>query len=173
MLPEKRGLRETGKTAILVKTETNVKSKKEEVTAVYGLSDSLKPLSAAEEQVLLAVWSCKPPASRRDIGERLAEKGWKPATVLNFLYRLEEKGWVICAKEQNRNLYSPTVTRRAYGVYTMRQRLDTVFGGDLAQAVRALVSESGCSQSELEQAMKVLEEKHLEAEEYDLYDHYG
>lgn len=42
--------------------------------AVYGLSDSLKPLSAAEEQVLLAVWSCKPPASRRDIGERLAEK---------------------------------------------------------------------------------------------------
>ena len=56
---------------------------------MYGLPDSLKPLSAAEEQVLLAVWSCKPPASRRDIGERLAEKGWKPATVLNFLYRLE------------------------------------------------------------------------------------
>ena len=61
----------------------------------------------------------------------------------------------------------------AYGVYTMRQRLDTVFGGDLAQAVRALVSESGCSQSELEQAIAVLNEKHAEAEEYDLYDPYG
>ena len=46
-------------------------------------------------------------------------------------------------------------------------------GGDLAAAVHALVSESGCGQSELEQAMKVLEEKHLEAEEYDLYDPYG
>ena len=90
-----------------------------------------------------------------------------------FLYRLEEKGWVICTKEQNHNLYSPTVTRRAYGVFTMRQRLDTVFGGDLAQAVRALVSESGCSQSELEQAIAVLNEKHAEAEEYDLYDPYG
>ena len=55
----------------------------------------------------------------------------------------------------------------------MRQRLDTVFGGDLAQAVRALVSESGCSQSELEQAIAVLNEKHSEAEEYDLYDPYG
>ena len=43
----------------------------------------------------------------------------------------------------------------------------------LAAAVHALVSESGCGQSELEQAMKVLEEKHLEAEEYDLYDPYG
>ena len=55
----------------------------------------------------------------------------------------------------------------------VRQRLDALFGGDLAAAVRALVSESGCGQSELEQAMKVLEEKHLEAEEYDLYDPYG
>ena len=107
---------------------------------MYGIPDRLKPLSAAEEQVLLALWDCKPPASRRDIGARLAAKGWAAATVLNFLYRLEEKGWVICTKEQNRNLYSPTVTRRAYGVFTMRQRLDTVFGGDLAQAVRALVS---------------------------------
>ena len=125
---------------------------------MYGIPDRLKALSAAEEQVLLALWDCKPPVSRR---------------VLNFLYRLEEKGWVTCTKEQNHNLYAPTVTRRAYGVYTMRQRLDTVFGGDLAQAVRALVSESGCSQSELEQAIAVLNEKHAEAEEYDLYDPYG
>ena len=140
---------------------------------MYGLPDRLRPLSAAEEQVMLAVWACREPATRRDIDEKLRSKGWAPPTLLNFLYRLEEKGWVICTKEQNRNLYSPTVTRRAYGVYTMRQRLDTLFGGDLAAAVRALVSESGCGQSELEQAMKVLEEKHLEAEEYDLYDPYG
>lgn len=139
---------------------------------MYGIPDRLKALSAAEEQVLLALWDCKPPVSRRDIGARLAEKGWAAATVLNFLYRLEEKGWVTCTKEQNHNLYAPTVTRRAYGVYTMRQRLDTVFGGDLAQAVRALVSESGCSQSELEQAIAVLNEKHAESEEYDLYDPY-
>ena len=103
--------------------------------------------------MLLAVWSCKPPASRRDIGERLAEKGWKPATVLNFLYRLEAKGWVKSGKDQNRNIYTPTITKRAYSVWIMRERLDAVFGGDVAAAVRALVSESGCGQSELEQAI--------------------
>lgn len=59
---------------------------------MYGIPDRLRPLSAAEEQVLLAVWSCKQPASRRDIGEKLAAKGWRPTTVLNFLYRLEDKG---------------------------------------------------------------------------------
>ena len=140
---------------------------------MYGIPDTLKPLSAAEEQVLLALWACKAPAARRDISDRLAQTSWKAATVLNFLYRLEDKGWVKSGKEQNRNTYTPTLTKRAYGVWTMRQRLDAVFGGDLAEAVRALVSESGCSQSQLEQAMAVLEEKHAEAEEYDLYDPYG
>lgn len=140
---------------------------------MYGLSDALKPLSAAEEQVLLAVWACRLPSSRREISDKLADKGWAAATVLNFLYRLEAKGWVKRGKEQNRNIYTPTVTRRAYGVWCMRQRLDVLFGGDLTEAVRALVSESGCGQSELEQAIAVLNEKHAEAEEYDLYDPYG
>ena len=140
---------------------------------MYGIPDHLRPLSAAEEQVLLAVWAARPPATRREIGVLLAEKGWAAATVLSFLSRLEEKGWVTSSKQANRNLYTPTVTRRAYGVWCMRQRLDTLFGGDLAAAVRALVSESGCTQGQLEQAMAVLAEKHAEAEEYDLYDPYG
>lgn len=74
---------------------------------MYGIPDRLKALSAAEEQVLLALWDCKPPVSRRDIGARLAEKGWAAATVLNFLYRLEEKGWVTCTKEQNHTSTPP------------------------------------------------------------------
>ena len=140
---------------------------------MYGLPDTLKPLSAAEEQVMLAVWACPGPAARRDISQKLKAKGWAAATVLNFLYRLEEKGWVKTAKQGNCNVYAPRVTRRAYGVYCMRQRLDLLFDGDLAAAVHALVSESGSSQSELERAMQVLEEKHQETEEYDLYDPYG
>lgn len=55
----------------------------------------------------------------------------------------------------------------------MRQRMDTLFGGSLPEAVRALASESGASQSQLEQAIRVLEEQHQEADEYDLYDPYG
>ena len=93
--------------------------------------------------------------------------------MLNFLYRLEEKGWVKGSKAGSQNTYLPTVTRRAYCVAAMRQRMDTLFGGSLPEAVRALASESGASQSQLEQAIRVLEEQHQEAEEYDLYDPYG
>lgn len=140
---------------------------------MYGIPDRLKALSAAEEEVLLAVWASRPPVTRREIASHLPGRTWADATLLNFLYRLEAKGWVKSGKEMNRNVYTPCVTKRAYGVYCMRERLDTVFGGDLAAAVQALVSESGCSRGELERAAAVLEEKRGEVEEYDLYDPYG
>ena len=61
---------------------------------MYGLPDTLRPLSAAEEQVMLAVWACPGAAARRDISQKLKATGWAAATVLNFLYRLEEKGYI-------------------------------------------------------------------------------
>lgn len=140
---------------------------------MYGIPDRLKVLSAAEEMVLLAVWASRPPVTRREIAGHLQGQNWADATLLNFLYRLEAKGWVKSGKQGNRNVYTPCVTKRAYGVYCMRERLDTIFDGDLAGAVYALVAESGCSQSQLEKAAAVLEEKRGEAEGYDLYDPYG
>ena len=136
---------------------------------MYGLPKRCKPLSGAEEQVLLALWE-KAPATRREIGQRLKAKGWADGTLLTFLGRLEAKGWVKVTRDANRNVYEPVVTRRAYGVYCMRERLDTLFGGDLAAAVRALVSESGAGPSQLDQAEAVLEEMKAQAEEYDSYD---
>lgn len=136
---------------------------------MYGLPERCKPLSGAEEQVLLALWE-KAPATRREIGQRLKAKGWADGTLLTFLGRLEAKGWVKVTRDANRNVYEPMVTRRAYGVYCMRERLDTLFGGDLAAAVRALVSESGAGPSQLDQAEAVLEEMKTQAEEYDSYD---
>ena len=136
---------------------------------MYGLPERCKPLSGAQEQVLLALWE-KAPATRREIGQRLKAKGWADGTLLTFLGRLEAKGWVKVTRDANRNVYAPVVTRRAYGVYCMRERLDTLFGGDLAAAVRALVSESGAGPSQLDQAEAVLEEMKAQAEEYDSYD---
>ena len=136
---------------------------------MYGLPERCKPLSGAEEQVLLALWE-KAPATRREIGQRLKAKDWADGTLLTFLGRLEAKGWVKVTRDANRNVYEPMVTRRAYGVYCMRERLDTLFGGDLAAAVRALVSESGAGPSQLDQAEAVLEEMKAQAEEYDSYD---
>ena len=133
----------------------------------------IKRLPDAELEIMNALWDADAPLTAAELETALPGPPRARTTLLTLLARLEEKGWVKSGKEGNRNTYTPAITQRAYNVWSMRERLDTLFGGDLAAAVRALVSESGCGQSELEQAMKVLEEKHLEAEEYDLYDPYG
>ncbi len=144
---------------------------------MYGLPERLQRLSVAEEQVMLAVWAAAPPATRAEIARHLPRQGggapWAASTILNFLYRLENKGWVKSDKEQNRNVYIPAVTRRAYGVAVMRERMDTLFAGSVPEAVAALVSEAGASPGQLEKARAVLSEKIAAGEEYDLYDPYG
>ena len=96
---------------------------------MYGIPARCKPLSAAEEQVLLAVWETPAPITRRAVARQLAGRGWASGTVLTFLTRLEAKGWLTAAKEANHNVYTPTVTRRAYGVAVMRHRLAPSLAG--------------------------------------------
>ena len=42
---------------------------------MYGIPEHCQPLSSAEEQVLLAVWACRPPAPRPQCSTSCI--GWK------------------------------------------------------------------------------------------------
>lgn len=140
---------------------------------MYGIPEHCQPLSPAEEQVLLAVW----PAARLPPGATSAKSwlpGLGPGHGAQLLVSAGKKG--LGEERQGpepQHLHPhryPPGLRRGRHAGTAGHRLRRP---DLAEAVRALVSESGCGQSELEQAMAVLAEKHAEAEEYDLYDPYG
>ena len=50
-------LRSGTECSILKQIKTNVKRNQEGKNSMYGIPDSLKPLSEAEEQVLLALWA--------------------------------------------------------------------------------------------------------------------
>jgi len=140
---------------------------------MYGLPGSVKMLSPAEEQVMLAVWRCAPPATGAAVAKQLLHTGWASTTRLTLLTRLEQKGWLQKQKGAQGTVYLPKVTLRAYRVYTARERLDTVFDGDLPALLTALLSEHRPGQPQLEAAQAVLQQ-HLDAQvEYDWYDPYG
>ena len=140
---------------------------------MYGLPSHLKPLSSAEEQVMLAVWNCPPPATSYKLSALLAENQWATTTLLSFLSRLEQKGWLRHTRQDGCNVYHPAVTLRAYRVYVARERLHRVYGGSLAELFSAVLSEENFTGSQLEAARAQLQEK-IDAEaEYDWYDPYG
>ena len=105
---------------------------------MYGLSDRLKPLSAAEEQVLLALWDCPAPATRRDISEKLTATGWADYLVTGNFSNLAAKeaakfGEVkIVASSKDRNFtYIPDVNAIDYdkdASYIHICQNNTIFG---------------------------------------------
>ena len=72
-------------------------------------------LPASEEQVMAALWACGRPATRRQIAACLPEHcHWADATLLNFLARLEHRGFVRRDRQGNKNVYTPLVRGRDY-----------------------------------------------------------
>ena len=73
-------------------------------------------LPNSELEIMMAIWEAKKPVSRLEIDEKLSEKNWQAPTVLKFLSRLTEKGFLKCEKPEGgkTNLYTPLVSEEEY-----------------------------------------------------------
>lgn len=99
----------------------------------------MEQLSRSEEQVMVALWACGQPATRRGIAAHLPQGcQWADSTLLNFLLRLEGKRFVAVQKQGNKNLYTPLVRRVTYCGATSQAHLQTLYGGDIRAMVAAL-----------------------------------
>ena len=76
-------------------------------------------LPNSELEIMMAIWEAKKPVSRPEIDEKLSEKNWQAPTVLKFLSRLTEKGFLKCEKPEGgkTNLYTPLVSEEEYLVF--------------------------------------------------------
>ena len=99
----------------------------------------MKALSTSEEQVMAALWACGKPATRRQIAAKLPpDCVWADSTLLNFLLRLEAKGYVRPEKQGNKNIYTPLVRRVTYCGAVSAEHLRTLYAGDPRRMMRAL-----------------------------------
>jgi len=119
----------------------------------------IRRLPDAELQVMQALWDCADPAARGDIEEKLAHP-MAPTTLLTFLARLGEKGFLAARKEGRRSLYTPLVTREDYMAAQSRSFVDKVCLGSISAFASALCH-SGLSREELAELRRLLEEGEL------------
>lgn len=128
----------------------------------------MEQLSRSEEQVMVALWACGRAATRREIAARLpADCRWADTTLLNFLLRLEKKSFVRTEKQGNRNLYTPLVRRMTYCGAVSQSHLETLYGGDLREMVRALADTNRIGYAQIERLLRWLGEYQAANPEYD------
>lgn len=128
----------------------------------------MQTLPISEERVMCALWDCGRAATRREIGARLpAVCGWADSTLLNFLTRLEHKGFVRSQRQGNKNLYTPLVRRETYCGAATAQHLEVLYGGDLRAMVKALADTGRLSYAKMEALARWLDVRVAESPEYD------
>ena len=118
-------------------------------------------LPDGELEIMQIVWQCDPPVSRSVIEERLqGQRHLAPSTILTFLARLCERGFLQVEHRGRLNLYTPLVSRRDYLAGESRRMLDRLFGGSLS-AFAVSLCDSGITKDEVEALRAMLEEDRL------------
>jgi predicted transcriptional regulator len=117
-----------------------------------------RDLSGSELEVLSMLWEHGPSTVRqvltrlRDAGRRLAY-----TTVLTFLARLEQKGFVSSDRSGVAYVYSPQITRDRVTRSRLRSILQTFYGGEAGPLVLQLVREQNLSRQELAELQDLID----------------
>lgn len=125
------------------------------------MDKDIRRLPDSELELMQIIWELEPPLSRQNIEERLPpDRPLAPTTVLTFLDRLREKGFLRAEKRGKTNYYTPLVSRREYLARESRGVLDRLFGGSVSAFATALV-DGGVSREEIQRLRELLEEGKL------------
>ena len=123
------------------------------------MNTKLPKLTAAEFEVMSAVWKCGEStvteimnAVNTDTGKKLAR-----STIQMQTFRLEEKGWLRRREDGNKFYFVPTASRERATKIIANNVKKTFFGGSCAELVKALFSgRDEISQRELDELRGII-----------------
>ncbi len=110
----------------------------------------LKTLPNSELELMMILWRAGVPLTRMEIEERLPKKRTlSKTTILSFLSRLEEKGFVLVEKEGRNNRYLPLVQESDYLKQESGSILKKLYGSSGKKFVAALYDGDGLSKEQI------------------------
>ncbi len=117
-------------------------------------------LPNSELEIMMAIWEAGKPVSRLEIDEKISEKNWQAPTVLKFLSRLTEKGFLKCEKPEGgkTNLYTALVSEEEYLEFESNSVLGKFCGRSVKSLVANLYENNTINDSELDELQKFIDE---------------
>jgi len=123
----------------------------------------MKRLPDSELEIMMIIWDLNKPVTRFEI-EELMDKGRKlsPTTILSFLSRLQEKGYLEVRKEGRNNVYMPLIDRDSYMQAESRNILKRLYQNSAKNFLAALYDGDSLSEEELKELEDYISEKRKE-----------
>ncbi|MDD3169891.1 MAG: BlaI/MecI/CopY family transcriptional regulator [Eubacteriales bacterium] len=123
------------------------------------MKNNIKRLPDSELEIMMLIWEAKEPVSSAYLMEKLqGEKNWVATTVLNFLARLVERGFLRVEKRGRINIYSPLVLEKDYIEIESRTFLERLHKSSLKSFVAALYDGKKLSNEDAEELKNYIDE---------------
>jgi predicted transcriptional regulator len=123
------------------------------------MNKNIKRLPDSELEIMLIIWEAKEPVSSAYLMEKLqGEKDWANTTVLNFLARLAERGFLKVEKQGRINIYSPLIAEKDYIELESRSFLERMHKSSLKSFVAALYDGRTLSSQDAEELKRYIDD---------------
>lgn len=114
------------------------------------MNNGVKRLPDSELEIMMIIWEAGRPVQSAYICEQLRDKKkWKTTSVLTFLSRLTEKGFLTCKREGKTNLYSIRIEEKEYLANESKTFLRKLYGNSITALVSSLYSSRAISEEDL------------------------
>lgn len=123
--------------------------------------DYSKKLPDAEYDVMQAIWEGQPPVNTAYLMEKVGNgRKWKAPTLISFLVRLEERGYVTSFKKGKERYYEPVADRDTYVKGITRLFVDQYHGGSFVRLMDSLFSDRSLSENDIDDLLQWLKTKY-------------
>jgi len=117
-------------------------------------------LPDAELEIMKIIWASGGETTSAYISEKLeGKRDWAVTTVLNFLARLADRGFLEVRRSGKTNIYTPLVGEDEYLENESKSFLERLHGNSLKSLVASLYSGKAVSRSDLEELRRYIDEK--------------
>jgi BlaI family penicillinase repressor len=112
--------------------------------------NKIKRLPDSELEIMMILWGADKPVTSAYVCEQLKDKRkWKVTSVLTFLARLAEKGFVSSTRQGKANIYMVVIGEQEYLESEGKSVLEKLYGNSLTALVSALYKSNAINDDDL------------------------
>ena len=120
----------------------------------------MKKLPDSELEIMLIIWEYERPVTRFEIEDKLdEERNLSPTTILSFLSRLQEKGFLDVSKDGKNNVYSAIIEKESYMQAESKNMLKKLYKNSVKNFLASLYDGDNLSEEDLQELEAYIEEK--------------
>lgn len=122
--------------------------------------DYTKRLPDAEFEVMNAIWNTTPPVNTAYLMDSVGKvKGWKAPTLISFLVRLQDRGYVTSEKKGKERYYTPVADKNKYTKSVTVEFIEKYHEGSFVNLLNSLYSEQTLSEGDIDDLLLWLKTK--------------